>query len=73
MSVIVMCDECGEIKNEDHALHCADAINSKGEMIYGADICKDCERKFLFHSDVYGWHARPKYITEPKRESEVAQ
>lgn len=59
MSAAVICDECGIVTSD--ALHCADMVNTKGKKVYGADICRECERKFLLSNDVYGWHATPRY------------
>ena len=67
MSDAVICDECGKIIKSNDALHCADALvstNCCSNLVYGADLCKDCQDKFDMKYDHYGWHARPKKESE---------
>ena len=67
MSAAVICDECGRILKDTDALHCHVAVvstNSHSNLVYGADICKDCQSKFNMKYDCYGWHARPKEAKE---------
>lgn len=58
MSKAVICDECGIVTSA--AVHCADMKNTKGKMVYGADVCMNCKSKFGFSLDEYGWHAKPR-------------
>ena len=67
MSAAVICDECGKILKDTDALHCHDAVvstNGHSNLVYGADICKDCQSKFNMKHNYYGWHARPKEATD---------
>lgn len=56
MSKAVICDECGRVMKSCDALHCADAMTHANGLVYGADICKDCQPLFDAKPDVYGWH-----------------
>ena len=55
MSKAIICDECGRILKSSDALHCYEATTKEGEIVYGADICKDCLQQFDKKTDINGW------------------
>ena len=55
MSKAIICDECGRVLKSSDALHCYEATTKEGEIVYGADICKDCLPQFDKKTDINGW------------------
>ena len=56
MSKAVICDECGRILKSSDALHCYEVRTKEGLIVYGADICKDCQPLFDGKADIHGWN-----------------
>ena len=56
MSKAVICDECGRILKSSDALHCYEVRTKEGLIVYGADICKDCQPLFDGKADMHGWN-----------------
>lgn len=67
MSAAVICDECGRVVKRSCAIHCFDAVIRSGEMVYGADICRDCRPLFVAMYD--GW----LHLTYKKEDKEEAK